>query len=157
MLEHLKLHLKGKVVIMGIGNTLHNDDGVGSLLASRIKDKVPYIVYDAGVNPENYLGKIIKDKPDNVVIIDAVDFAGKPGEFREMEGEGLETANLFSTHNASLSLTINYLKNNLKADIIILIIQPKSIAFGEILSPEIQETLEELERWFSRLADNAKS
>lgn len=156
MLEHLKLHLKGEVVIMGIGNTLHNDDGIGSLLASRIKDKVPYIVYDAGPNPENYLGKVIKDKPDNVVIIDAVDFAGKPGEFRELEGEDLETANLFSTHNASLSLTINYLKNNLKLDIIILIIQPEDIGFGEKLSPAVQETLNTLEHWFSRLADDAK-
>lgn len=156
MLEHLKLHLEGKVVVMGIGNTLHNDDGIGSLLASRIKGKVPYIVYDAGPNPENYLGKIIKDKPDNVVIIDAVDFGGRPGEFREMEGEDLETANLFSTHNASLSLTINYLKNNLKLDIIILIIQPQDIGFGEKLSPAVQEALDTLERWFSRLADDAK-
>ncbi|KPK97769.1 MAG: hypothetical protein AMJ95_07175 [Omnitrophica WOR_2 bacterium SM23_72] len=148
MLEHLKLHLEGKVVIIGIGNTLHNDDGIGSLLASRIKGKVPYIVYDVGPNPENYLGKVIKDKPDNVVIIDAVDFGGRPGEFREMEGEGLETVNLFSTHNASLSLTINYLKNNLKLDIIILIIQPQDIGFGEKLSPAVQEALDTLERWF---------
>lgn len=142
---------------MGIGNTLHNDDGVGSLLASRIKDRVPYIVYDTGANPENYLGKVIKDKPDSIVIIDAVDFGAKPGAFREWEGPDVETVNLYSTHNASLSLTINYLKNNLKADIIILIIQPKSIAFGENLSPEIQETLRKLEHWFSRLADDTKS
>ena len=133
---------------MGIGNTLRNDDGIGSLLVNRIKDKVPYIVYDAGANPENYLGKVIKDKPDNVVIIDAVDFGGKAGEFREWEEEGFETVNLFSTHNASLSLTINYLKNNLKADIIILIIQPQDIGFGDKLSPAVQEALDTLERWF---------
>ncbi|MFH0827442.1 MAG: hydrogenase 3 maturation endopeptidase HyCI [Candidatus Omnitrophota bacterium] len=156
MLEHLKGHLEGKVVIMGMGNTLHNDDGAGCLLASRIKDKVPYIVYDAGANPENYLGKIIKDKPDNVVIIDAVDFGGRPGEFREMEGEALETVNLFSTHNASLSLTINYLKNNLKLNIMILIIQPEDIGFGEKLSPAVREALDTLEQWFSRLAEDAK-
>ncbi|KPK98092.1 MAG: hypothetical protein AMJ95_06060 [Omnitrophica WOR_2 bacterium SM23_72] len=148
MLEHLKLHLEGRVVVMGIGNTLRNDDGIGSLLVNRIKDKVPYIVYDAGANPENYLGKVIKDKPDNVVIIDAVDFGGKAGEFREWEEEGFETVNLFSTHNASLSLTINYLKNNLKADIIILIIQPQDIGFGDKLSPAVQEALDTLERWF---------
>jgi hydrogenase 3 maturation protease len=148
MLGHLKLHLSGKVVILGIGNTLRNDDGVGSIIASRIKDKVPYIVYDAGPSPENYLGKIIKDKPDNIVIIDAVDFGGKPGELRIMEGEGLTTTNLFSTHNASISLTINYLKNNLKVDIIILIIQPKDINFGDKLSPQISQTLTKLENWF---------
>ena len=74
MLEHLKLHLAGKVVILGIGNTFRGDDGIGSLLAQRLKDKVSFIVYDSGPSPENYLGKIIKDKPDNIIIVDAVDF-----------------------------------------------------------------------------------
>jgi len=154
MLEHLKLHLRGKVVIVGIGNTLKSDDGIGSLLASRIKDKVPFIVYDVGTSPENYLGKIIKDKPDNIVIIDAVDFGDTPGEFRELEGEEVKTINLFSTHNASISLTINYLQSNLKVDIIVLIIQPKSLSFGDNLSPEIAETLNKLESWFHETTQN---
>jgi len=152
MLNHLKLHLAGKVVILGIGNTLRSDDGVGSILANRIKDKVPYLVYDTGPTPENYLGKVIKDKPDNIVIIDAVDFGGKPGEFRIVEGEDIKTVNLFSTHNASISLTINYLQSNLKVDIIILIIQPKNINFGDNLSPEITETIRILENWFGETA-----
>ncbi|MBU1906426.1 MAG: hydrogenase 3 maturation endopeptidase HyCI [Candidatus Omnitrophica bacterium] len=148
MLEHLKAHLTGKVVILGIGNTLRSDDGIGSLLASRLKDKLSYIVYDAGVSPENYLGKVDKDKPDNLVIIDAVDFGGKPGEFRAVDGEGIKTTNLFSTHNASLSMLINFLQSNSKMDIIVLIIQPKTIAFGDKLSPEIRETLVKLESFF---------
>ena len=122
-------------------------------MATRIEGKVPWIVYDAGESPENYLGKIIKEKPDTVVIIDAVDLGATPGEFRVLEAEDVQTANLFSTHNASLSLTINYLQNNLKADIIILIIQPKIISLGDNLSPEIAETLNILENWFSRIAD----
>ena len=156
MLVDWKAHLKGKVVILGIGNTLRSDDGVGSILASRLKDKVPYLVYDAGQSPENYLGKIVSEKPDSMVIIDAVDFGGQPGEIRVIDAKGLKTANLFSTHNASILLTINYLKNNLKLDIIILIIQPKSIAFGDVLSPEITKTLDKLEDWFSRLANDVK-
>jgi hydrogenase 3 maturation protease len=148
MLEHLKSHLLGKVVILGIGNNLRCDDGLGSILVSRIKDKVPYIVYDAEESPENYLEKIIRDKPDNIVMIDAVDFGGEPGEFRLLEADGLKTANLFFTHNASLSLAINYLQTRIKADIIILIIQPKLIAFGDNLSPEITDALHKLEDWF---------
>lgn len=147
-LAHLEAHLSGKVVILGIGNMLRRDDGVGSMLASRIREKVPFTVYDAQEGPENYLGKIIRDKPDNIVIIDAVDFGGKPGEFRVLEGQGLKTANLFSTHNASLSLTINYLQSNLKVDIIILIIQPENISFGEGLSQAVSGALEKLEAWF---------
>jgi hydrogenase 3 maturation protease len=148
MLGHLKSHLIGKVVILGLGNVLRSDDGAGSILASRLKEKVPYMVYDAGVSPENYLGKIIQEQPNNIIIIDAVDFGGKPGEFREMEAGQLKTTNLFSTHNASIALTINYLQNNLKVDIIILTIQPKSIAFGDRLSPEVTQALVKLEDWF---------
>ena len=151
MLEHLKDHLKGKVVILGIGNTLRSDDGAGSLLACRLKDKVPYIVYDAGANPENYLGKIIKDDPDNIIIIDAADFAGRPGEFRLLEGEGLKTSNLFSTHDASISLTINYLQSSIHTDIIILIIQPKSTIFGDILSPQVDNAVKTLADWFLQI------
>jgi len=156
MLDHLKAHLKGKVVILGIGNVLRSDDGVGSILAARIEGKLPWIVYDAGESPENYLGKIIKDKPDNIVLVDAVDFGGKPGEYRVLESDDLKTTNLFSTHNASLSLTINYLQNNLKVDIIILIIQPKKISFGDNLSPELKQALSELEGWFFCVAGDAK-
>ena len=148
MLEHLKSHLKDKTIILGIGNTLRSDDGVGSLLAARIKEKTPFIVWDAAMSAENYLEKIIKENPATVVIIDAADFGGKPGEFRELEAGDLQTVNLFSTHNASLSLLINYLQGHIKADIIILIIQPKTTKFGDILSPQVQAALDELETWF---------
>jgi hydrogenase 3 maturation protease len=153
ILEHLKAHLAGNVVVMGIGNTLSSDDGIGSLLASRIQGKVPFVVYDTGSSPENYLGKVIKDKPDTVVMIDAVDFGAKPGEFTVLEGDQIQAVNLFSTHNASLSLAINYLKSNLPVDIIVLGIQPKSIAFGDTLSPEVSETLNKLESWFNGQAE----
>lgn len=157
MLNHLKSHLKGKVIILGVGNTLRSDDGVGSILANRIKDKVPFAVLDVGVAPENYLGKVVKEKPDTIVIIDAVDFGGRAGEFRVLEADDIKTTNLFFTHNASISLTINYLKNNLKADIMILIIQPKIIAFGDKLSSPLALTLEKLESFFIRETKNAGS
>lgn len=148
MFNHLKSHLKGKVAILGIGNTLRSDDGAGSILASRIKDKAPLTVFDAGASPENYLEKIIKENPDTVVMIDAVDFGGSAGEFRILEAEDIKTVNLFATHNASISLAINYLQSKLKADIIILLIQPKSIVLGDKLSPEIAKTIGILEDWF---------
>ncbi|MDP2904796.1 MAG: hydrogenase maturation protease [Candidatus Omnitrophota bacterium] len=149
MLEHLLAHLEGKVVILGIGNTLRSDDAAGALLTSRLLGKVPYIVYDGGTSPENYLGKIIKDKPDNIIIIDAADFGGRPGEYRLMEGEALRTTNMFSTHNASISLSVNYLQTDLKkVEILLLLIQPNRIVFGDIISPEVSDSITKLENWF---------
>lgn len=148
MLKELKSKLKGKIIILGIGNTMRGDDGIGPILVNRIKDKVSFVVFDVGISPENYLEKIIKEKPDTVVIIDAVDFGGKPGKIKLLEAKDLKTVNLFSTHNASVLLLINYLQNNLKVDIITLNIQPKSIAFGNELSQELRDTLDELESYF---------
>ncbi|MBU1124519.1 MAG: hydrogenase maturation protease, partial [Candidatus Omnitrophica bacterium] len=72
MLAHLAEHLHGKTVIVGIGNTLRSDDGAGSLLAARIKDKTSFQVFDTGSSPENYLGKIIREKPDTIILVDCV-------------------------------------------------------------------------------------
>jgi hydrogenase 3 maturation protease len=146
----LKSRLKGKVVVLGIGNTLRSDDGIGALLALRIKGKAPYTVFDAGSSPENYLGKVIREKPDTVLIVDAADFGAGAGEMRVLEASGLKAANLFSTHNASLEMAINYLQKDLPADIIILLIQPKCVSLGEKLSPEVSGALDKLEEWFCR-------
>jgi hydrogenase 3 maturation protease len=128
---------------------LRSDDGAGSILATRLQDKTPYLVYDSGSSPENYLGKIIKDKPDTILLIDAVDFGDKAGEIRFLEGEDIQTVNFFSTHDASISLAISYLKNSLKAaDIFILAIQPKTLAFGDKLSPEMAAAVDKIEEWF---------
>ncbi|MCM8796116.1 MAG: hydrogenase 3 maturation endopeptidase HyCI [Candidatus Omnitrophica bacterium] len=147
MLKTLLERLKGKVVILGMGNTLRSDDGAGSVLANRLKDKLAFTVWDVGVAAENYLEKIIQYKPDTVIIIDAADFGGRAGEFRILEADDLKTINFFSTHNASISLLINYLQSNLNLDIMLLIIQPKSIVLGDKLSPEVDKTLTILEDW----------
>ncbi len=151
MLEHLKSHLEGKVVILGVGNIMRGDDGVGSLLAAGIQGKVPFTVFDTGTTPENYLGKAIKEDPGLILIIDAVDFSGQAGEFRVLEEGDFKTVNLFSTHNASLSMLINFLKSSCSADIMILIIQPKRIGLSEKLSPEVEKTLSGLKGWFLSL------
>ncbi len=157
MLEGIKARLKGKIIILGIGNTLRSDDGVGSLLAAQLKDKVPFELIDAGSAPENYLEKIIKIKPETIIIIDAVDFGGNPGEIKILREEDLKSSNLFFTHNASLSMSINYLKKSHPADIIILIIQPKNINFNDKLSPEVSLTLEKLKSFFIKEAGYART
>lgn len=151
MLSDLESRLKGKVVILGVGNTLKSDDGAGSILASRLKDLSGIVVLDAGVSPENYLEKIVRHKPDTVLIIDSGDFGSIPGDFKLIEPEQLDSAPLFFTHNASISLSINYLQSNLKADIIMLVIQPKTVAFGDFLSSEVAVSIDKLEAFFLSL------
>ena len=52
--------LKGKVVIVGVGNVLRGDDGLGPLFVEGLKSKVAAPCINAGNAFENYLGVIIR-------------------------------------------------------------------------------------------------
>ena len=148
MLDNLKLN--GKVIILGIGNTLRGDDGFGSILANRIKRKIPFEVIDAGSSPENYLYKITRMKPDTLLILDSVDFGGLPGEMKIFNHHQLKKAKFYSTHNISLELLINLLLKEGIKNIIILGIQPKEVKFKRRLSKELTITLKKLEKELSK-------
>ena len=61
--DRLKRLLIGKVVIVGIGNSLRGDDALGPLLVERLKERVKVPCIDAGRSLENYIGKILKEEP----------------------------------------------------------------------------------------------
>lgn len=137
---NLKSLLKGKVVILCLGNIDRGDDGAGPHIASAIKDRVGYEVIDAGVTPENYTGVIRKLRPDTILIIDTVSFEGRPGEVRLFSGDDLRSGKI-STHDISPRLLIEYLKTSTEADIYMLGIRPKSNRLKEDLSSEVKDAV----------------
>jgi len=143
---NLKDILKGKVVILCIGNTERGDDGLGPHFAGMIKDKVPYEVIDAGIVPENWIGVVARLKPDTVIIVDAVYFDGKPGDIKIFSGENVRSGRI-STHDVSQKLLTEYLKGFTRADIYILGIRPESNKYREGLSGSVQDSLENLRRY----------
>ena len=144
---NLKDILKGKVLILCLGNLDRGDDGVGIRLSAAIKGKVKYEVIDAGVTPEDHIGVINRLDPDNIIIVDAIHFEGNVGDMRIFRGEDLRSGQI-STHNVSPKLLIEYLASSTKAEIYILGIKPKSNKFGEALSEEVEKTVKELEDLF---------
>lgn len=148
MLNKLKIKLKGKVILLGIGNPLRGDDGFGNALARDLEGKISLKVLEAGSAPENFLGIIIKEKPNTVLFVDAVDFGGEIAEMRLWNLKEIKTKNLFFTHNSSLSLIFSFLKENTQANFYLLAIQPKSIGFQDKMSPQLRKQLEELRSWF---------
>jgi hydrogenase 3 maturation protease len=142
---NLKDILKGKVVILCVGNPERGDDGLGPYFAGAIKGRVPYEVIDAGSAPENWTGVVAGLKPDTIVMVDAVDFEGRPGEMRIFAGEDLRAGKI-STHDVSPKLLIEYLKESTKADIYILGIKPQSNKLGEGLSPCLKSSLDSLSK-----------
>jgi len=130
-------------VIVGMGDKMKGDDGAGCLSAEILQNRIrrsTVKVINAGNAVENYLGVIEKFKPDTVVIIDAVDFGGRPGEIKVMEPEKLmETTS--STHTFSLPLIMRHLSSETGAECTVIGIQPKTTAFGEGLSREVRKSV----------------
>ncbi len=147
----LKDRLKGRIVVVGIGNTLRGDDGAGPELIRKLKNSPSNIRYstlyliDAGEVPENYLQKIAGYKPDTVLLVDAVDFRGRPGATR-IAGASVIRNDSVSTHNASLKLIMEYLEKETRADIFLLGIQPGNLTFGSGLSEPVKQALDRIKR-----------
>ena len=143
--------LKGKTVLFGIGNTLRGDDAVGPMLVEMLRDKVNAVCINAEGSPENFLGKVIKESPDTLLIIDAMYLNEGPGEYRLLAPEEVE-ATVTSTHDIPLTMLIHYLKSEKKMNIYILGIEPQHLEIGKEVSPKVKKTLVLLKKIITKAA-----
>ena len=155
IIPELKNKLKGKILIIGLGNVMRGDDGAGPELIRRLNSsKLSAInselfLMDVGEVLENYLGKIVKYKPDTILLVDAVDFKVPPGSIKVIDIETIKNES-FSTHNISLKLTLGYLKERTKADIFVLGIQPKNLGMNSRFSKPVKQAIEQIEKYLTK-------
>jgi hydrogenase maturation protease len=118
-----------KILFVGIGNLLRQDDGIGVYISTRLKEIDNIKVITAEVSIENYIGKINSTEHDTLVLIDCVDMKKKPGTCELIHPDRVLDMT-FNTHNISLKRLSEFFRN----EILILAIQPEKIGFGENLS-----------------------
>jgi len=150
----LRSILRGKVVIVGIGNIMKGDDAFGPALLDRLAGKVKAVLINAGVSPENYTGKIAKEKPDCILLVDAADLGRKPGEWAILKRDEILKSG-FTTHDMSPAIFIDYMKERTGADIYLLGVQPKNISFGDKMSHDVSKTLEAISELIKSEVKNA--
>ena len=143
-IELIKNNLKGRVLIVGIGNTMRGDDGAGPELIRRCRRlKVPYDTMDVGDTPENYVGKITKGNYDTIFLVDAVRMNKQPGNIKVLFADKISDTTT-STHNFSMKTYINYLTSSTNANVYLVGIQPKDTTFGSGISPEMLKTVDKI-------------
>jgi hydrogenase 3 maturation protease len=145
LVDDLTRILKGKVVLVGVGNPLRGDDGVGPALVARLRGKIKATCLDVGSAPESYTGAIVREHPDTIVLVDAVSLGSQPGAYGVLEASDIAQSGL-TTHTLSPALWIEYLKTQTSADIYLLAIQPEDLALGQGLSRTVERALEGIER-----------
>ena len=127
-----------------MGNPLRGDDGFGPALVARLKGRVKAVCLDGGSAPEIYAGKIVKEKPGTILMVDALHLGRRPGEYAVLRKDEIARSG-FSTHDISPNLLLDYLAEETGAEIYMLGVQPESLRFGLELSEPVRQTLKKLE------------
>jgi hydrogenase 3 maturation protease len=127
-----------RLVIIGIGNLLKNDDGLGVVTVKKLQGKTTnnILLIDCGTVPETYVGPIRKFNPSHVLMIDAAELGSKPGTVRFVFPDEIQGLTI-STHTLPLNVFADYLKKETNTKIALLAVQPKNLDFGESLSSEV--------------------
>jgi len=138
-----------KITVLGIGNLLLKDEGVGAHLVQKLTDIVNDAnvnIIDAGTYPDFI--SLVDDSTDKLIIIDAVKTGDKPGAIYRFSFDNvdLDSALPISLHDIGVSdsLKMMALLNRQPKSTIVIGIEPKTIDFGLELSPEVEDKLSEL-------------
>ena len=132
-----------KLIVLGVGNELKSDDGVGpfiikKLLAENIEnDNLLFI--NAETVPENFTGKIRKENPSHVIIVDACLMGCQPGEIKIVDKEDFANIGI-STHSMSLSYFVKYLEKDNDFKVIFVGIEPETMDWGENPTENVEKT-----------------
>lgn len=135
-----------KLVVLGVGNELKSDDGVGPFIIKKLKEEnienKNLLFIDAKTVPENFTGKIRKEKPTHLIIVDACLMDSNPGDMQIVNK--YEFANIgISTHSMSLSFFVRYLEKDTEIRIIFVGIEPETMEWGEKPTSKVEKSANE--------------
>jgi len=146
-MDALSRRIVGKVVLAGVGCVSRGDDGFGPVLIRRLAGVPRLSTLDCGDRLEDFTGDIARQRPDTVLIADAVEMGVSPGDVALLEAEDLPLG-AGDTHRAPLRAVMEYLKIRTNATVLLLGVQPAYISDVRSLSPQVASSIARLERIF---------
>ena len=147
-------------VVIGLGNPLMGDDGVGLAVLARLRDEWTLAgveLVDGGTWGLSLL-PLIEDA-DRLVLVDAIAAHGAPGDIIELSRDRLPIylSRKLSPHQVDMrdALAVAELRGYLPNDIVAIGVQPQAVALGTELSgpvarqldPLVRAVVGQLERW----------
>jgi hydrogenase 3 maturation protease len=145
----LKQLVSRHLLVLGIGNDIAGDDGVGPYVARRLAESFPGRALDCGTAAENFLGPIERAAPDVVVMVDAARTGAPAGSVHIVGSEDFCETD-FSTHGMSPGLFLEMIHELTRARVLACLVERGERDEGKTLSPEV---LAAADRLVSVLAD----
>ena len=141
-----------RVVLVGIGNPMRGDDGVGVKIIERLEEMglTGVMLLNTETVPEAFTGKVESYEPTHVLLLDAANFGGRPGETRLIDSTHIG-GQAISTHSLPLSIFISYIEKSLGITVLLLGIQPKTVTFGDEMTTELAEASKRIAETLNRV------
>jgi len=152
---------KIKTLILGIGNQLMSDDGVGGQAVLRLAEETKQMdgvsCLDGGTLGHLLVGYI--EASDNLIIVDAAQMHAQPGEVNVFENEDMDrfltTNPNRSVHEVGLSdlMDMALLGGHLPKRRALIAVQPLETDWGVELSSPVSQSLDQVCRQALKLID----
>jgi hydrogenase maturation protease len=149
-----------RTVVIGLGNPLMGDDGVGLAVLERLRDdwQLDGVELVDGATWGLSLLPVIEDA-ERLVLVDAIAANGAPGDIIELTRDRLPIylTRKLSPHQVDMrdALAVAELRGRLPDDVVAIGVQPETIALGtELSAPVMQQVgalvgavVAQLEQW----------
>jgi len=147
--ETVPEYVRKRVLILGVGNVLFGDDGFGPAAVDYLLKncEVPDDVYvmDVGIGAGDVLFTVAlsQEKPEKIIVLDAVDVKRKPGEIFELSIDELPASKLtdFSMHLFPATNLLKELRDEMNVDVVILACQAERMP--DVVNPGLSDSVKE--------------
>jgi hydrogenase maturation protease len=142
--------VESKIAILGIGNLLQKDEGVGVHIISKLEQEYSFkpeiSLIDGGTMGTDLLPYL--EEHDKIIIVDAVNFDQKPGFVGTIENEDIlrRLNTKLSIHHLGLTdvLSTARLLDIEPSELYLIGVQPENIEMGTELTETIQSKIEKM-------------
>lgn len=142
--------MANKFVVLGIGNILLSDEGVGVRVVQDLENQYVFPenveLVDGGVGSFSLLPYI--ESAEKLLVIDAISGGKPPGTIYKFKGEEIphQIIEKLSIHELNFSDILNLakLRGKYPEELVIIGIEPKSLEIGLELSEEVKSNYEKL-------------
>ena len=133
-----------KIAVLGLGNELLRDDGVGihavrSPQLSRLKGITIAQIGTAALHAQQIL-----IESDYVIAIDAIHHDGSPGTIYSFDADDEKCNCVYSLHDLGIIGALNLLPKHLRPKVRIIGVEPQIIDYGLQLSDNVKASLPKL-------------
>ena len=120
VLDSLPAFCRARVLILGVGNVLFGDDGFGPAVVDRLSSRYPIpedvYVMDVGTGVRKLLFTLVlsEARPEEIVVVDAVDWGQEVGRLIMLPVEALPASKIddFSLHQVPTSNMLRELQDH---------------------------------------------